>query len=193
MGAQADANLAKEIAQGSGAAFSLLYERYYSLVMRVALQVTHDWSEAEDVCHDVFMEVLHKAEQYDPERGSIEAWLTVRARCRAKDRLRKRSRLVLAADWEENSVPVWFKTSENVELRVLQRLEAERVKQELEQIPAMQRAAVYGTYVARLSHKELAESLQRPVGTVKSLIRYGVRNVRKRLEAAGSAVIRESV
>ncbi|GIQ70236.1 RNA polymerase subunit sigma-24 [Xylanibacillus composti] len=193
MGGQSDTNLLEGIAKGSGAAFSRLYERYNGMVMRIAWQVTKDWSEAEDVCHDVFIEVLRKAGQYDPSRGSIEAWLKVLARCRAKDRLRKRNRFVPLADWEDSSVPVWFSVPESVELRVLQRLEAERVKRELDQIPDLQRAAVYGKYVATLSHKELAASLKRPVGTVKSLIRYGVRNVRKRLELTGSLAMRKSV
>ncbi len=193
MDGQANMNLLKGVEQGSRDACSSLYEQYNGLVMRVAYQVTKDWSEAEDVCHDVFVEVLHKAGQYDASRGSVEAWLAVRARCRAMDRLRKRSRLVLAAECEDGSSPIWFKPSESVEQRVLMRLDAERVKRELAHIPELQRAAVYGKYMATLSHKELAESLKRPVGTVKSLIRYGVRNVRKRLEASGTAVLRESV
>ena len=50
-------------------------------------------------------------------------------------------------------------------------------------IPPLQRMAVYGSYVERRSHREMAELLNRPVGTVKSLIRYGIHNVRRRLDA----------
>lgn len=49
-------------------------------------------------------------------------------------------------------------------------------------IPPMQRMAVYGSYVEQMSHREMAELMKRPVGTVKSLIRYGIQNVRKRLD-----------
>lgn len=88
----------EEIAEGSAAAFRRFYDAYARLVYRLALQMTKDPAEAEDVCQDIFMEVLHKADQYDPARGSVEAWLAVRTRCRAMDRLRKRQRIA-AAEW----------------------------------------------------------------------------------------------
>ena len=80
----------EEIAEGSATAFRRFYDTHARLVYRLALQMTKDPAEAEELCQDIFMEVLHKADQYDPARGSVEAWLAVRTRCRAMDRLRKR-------------------------------------------------------------------------------------------------------
>lgn len=173
----------EEIAEGSTAAFSRFYDAYHRLVYRLALQITKETAEAEDLCQDIFMEVLHKADQYDPARGSVEAWLAVRTRCRAMDRLRKRQRII-SAEWTEEEVleEIWSVERESVELAALRRVELEQVKRALQAIPPLQRMAVYGSYVEQRTHREIAELLNRPVGTVKSLIRYGLQNVRKLLD-----------
>ncbi|PAD80252.1 RNA polymerase sigma factor [Paenibacillus campinasensis] len=172
-----------EIAEGSAAAFGRFYEAYAKMVYRLAFQFTKDAAEAEDLCQDIFMEVLHKAEQYDPDRGSVEAWLAVRTRCRAMDRLRRKQRLAIT-EWSEDTLPetLWTGEREAVEVAALRQVELEQVKKALKTIPPMQRMAVYGSYVEQMSHREMAELMKRPVGTVKSLIRYGIQNVRKRLD-----------
>ena len=89
------------------------------------------------------------------------------------------------AEWMEEALPetTWGEGQESVELAALRRVELEQVKEALQGIPPLQRMAVYGSYVERRSHREMAELLNRPVGTVKSLIRYGIHNVRRRLDA----------
>lgn len=59
-----------EIADGSAAAFGRFYDNYAQMVYRLALTMTKDPADAEDLCQDIFMEVLHKADQYDPDRGA---------------------------------------------------------------------------------------------------------------------------
>ena len=69
--------------------FDELYKQNASYVYKIALYIIRDPVEAEDLCHDVFLEVIQHPEQYDPQRGSIKAWLGVKTRSRAIDRLRK--------------------------------------------------------------------------------------------------------
>lgn len=173
----------QEIAEGSAAAFGRFYEAYARMVYRLAFQFTKNAAEAEDLCQDIFMEVLYKAEQYDPARGSVEAWLAVRTRCRAMDRLRRKQRLSVT-EWSEEALPetLWAGEREAVEVAALRKVELEQVKNALKSLPPLQRMAVYGSYVEQLSHREMAKLMNRPVGTVKSLIRYGIQNVRKRLD-----------
>lgn len=178
-----------EIAEGSVSAFGRFYDAYASMVYRIALQMTKDATEAEDLCQEVFLEVMDKADQYDPGRGSVEAWLAVRTRSRAVDRLRKRRRAA-ETEWSEELLQEvrGAEDQETVELSVLRRLEVEQVKRALHALPPLQRMAVYGCYVEQLSHREMAELMKRPLGTVKSLIRYGLRNVRRLLEQDASHI-----
>ncbi|WP_019636830.1 RNA polymerase sigma factor [Paenibacillus fonticola] len=173
-----------EIAEGSAAAFGRFYDAYAPMVYRLAEHCMQDANEAEDVCHDVFMEIMEKAGSYDPARGSVEAWLAVRTRSRAMDRLRKHQRLSVAEEWEldQETDILWSRGMESAELEALRKWEKEQLKQAMLAIPPLQRMALHGSYAEELSHREIAELMKRPVGTVKSLIRYGIRNLRRRLE-----------
>lgn len=182
----------EQIAEGSVTAFGQFYDAYAPLVYRIALSTTRDEREAEDVCQELFLEVMNKAGQYDPARGSVEAWLAVRARSRAMDRLRKKQRET-ETDWIDGLITEasWATEPEAVEVSVFRRLEAEKLKRALLRIPAPQRMAVYGCYVEELSHSEMARMMNRPLGTIKSLIRYGLRNIRRVLEAEEKQPLQE--
>ncbi len=74
---------------------------------------------------------------------------------------------------------------DSVEETVLAKLERETVRNVLNGIPEPQRQAVYGAYFQAKTHRELADIMARPIGTVKSLIRYGLHNLRKQLAETG--------
>lgn len=173
-----------EIAEGSVTAFGRFYDAYAPMVYRLAEQCMKNAAEAEDVCHDVFIEIMDKAGSYNPARGSVEAWLVVRTRSRALDRLRKQQRWSVAEEWsmDQEADILWSRGMESAEYEALRKWEQEQLKQAMQAIPPMQRMALHGSYIEQLSHREIAEHMKRPVGTVKSLIRYGIRNLRRRLD-----------
>lgn len=173
-----------EIAEGSVTAFGRFYDAYAPMVYRLAEQCMKNAAEAEDVCHDVFIEIMDKAGSYNPARGSVEAWLAVRTRSRALDRMRKQQRWSVAEEWsmDQEADILWSRGMESAEYEALRKWEQEQLKQAMQAIPPMQRMALHGSYIEQLSHREIAEHMKRPVGTVKSLIRYGIRNLRRRLD-----------
>lgn len=175
--------LLRDMANGSITAFELFYEKYASLVLHIALRIVKDRMEAEDICHDLFLEVWKKPGQYDPKRGSIEAWLAVKARSRSLDRMRKKQRLPVAS--EENSTLEQASTAAAAEENVLSRLDREVLRQALGKIPPAQARALQGMYYEAKTQRELAANMNRPLGTVKSLIRYGLDNIRKQLSQSG--------
>lgn len=175
--------LLREIKNGSVTAFAQFYERYASRVLHIATRIVGDQMEAEDICHDLFLEVWKKADQYDPERGSVEAWLAVKARTRALDRLRRNQRIALTPT-DHPGVPTPTADAP-IEERVFSQLEREALLLALSKIPAAQAQAVHGAYCEAQSHRELAAKMKRPLGTVKSLIRYGLGNLRKQLNQLG--------
>ena len=172
-------HLLSEIADGSVAAFERFYERYASLVLHIALRSVGDRMEAEDICHDIFLEVWKKAAQYDPQRGSVEAWLAVKARTRSLDRLRRKQRMQIAPVDDPRIERV--STEATIEEYVFRKLDREVLRNALGSIPASQARALHGMYVEAQSHREISEHMKRPLGTVKSLIRYGLANIRKQL------------
>lgn len=175
--------LIAELKRGSISAFRKFYEQYLPLVYRIASNLLNDRMEAEDLCHDIFLEAIEKIDQFDPRRGSMEAWLAVMTRNRGVDRLRRRKR-------ESVHVHAWFmemRASEREDLseRVLSRLEQDFLSKSLGRIPEAQRRALYGSFFASQSQKEIAEAMKKPLGTIKSLIRYGIQNLRNQFLKEG--------
>lgn len=131
---------------GSAEAFDEFYDRYVHLVYHVALKLVKEPMEAEDICHDVFLEALIKIEQYDPSRGSLESWLATKTRSRCLDRLRKKQlqqekqRTLL--QWSEQS----DKTRSGLDHAVLREAQKDALYAALQSIPDSQREAIYGMY-----------------------------------------------
>jgi RNA polymerase sigma-70 factor (ECF subfamily) len=83
-----DTELIAQVARGQKLALGALYDRYAGLLLAVLTRVLRDATEAEDVLHEVFLEVWQHAADFDPARGNVRAWLVMRARSRGLDRLR---------------------------------------------------------------------------------------------------------
>ncbi|WP_156289725.1 RNA polymerase sigma factor [Oceanobacillus salinisoli] len=164
----------KQISHGSRAAFDPFYEKYSTFVFQIAYHVTGNHAEAEDVCHDVFLEVFQKAHQYKPSRGSVKAWLAVKTRSRSIDRLRKKKPLLIRKLEKISLAEV-----DGADLEVLREIENHLIHDALQHLPAAQKEAIYRSYFQGETHKEIAESMKKPLGSVKSLIRYGLHNLRK--------------
>src|SRR5258707_1817275 len=80
------------MAGGDRAALAKLYERHASLLVGLAMRIVRDRREAEDLLHDVFLEALRHAKDFDPKRGRVRTWLAIRMRSRALD-LQKSARV----------------------------------------------------------------------------------------------------
>ncbi|MGG6313914.1 RNA polymerase sigma factor [Paenibacillus macerans] len=174
-----------EMCEGSVQAFDAFYACYSPFVMQVAGRLAGERMEAEDVCHEVFLEVLRRGRDYDPSRGSIKAWLAVIARSRSLDRLRRQARLQYPGDEAlERDAAEAEASGEN---EALSRLEREALRTAIYALPEPQKKAILGSYFALQTQREMAEAWSVPIGTVKSWVRYGLNNLRKQLEKQGWA------
>src|SRR5690625_1165433 len=137
METQENIRLLKLIDKGSETAFNEFYEAYVTFVLQIATQILSDQIEAEDITHEIFLEVYEKPRQYKPYRGSIKAWLAVKTRSRCIDRLRKKQPVLIhkleLLDTEDE-----VKT----ELAVLLQIEKELIVEALSQIPKKQREVI---------------------------------------------------
>ena len=86
-----DAQLMRGVADGSEGALALLYRRFARPIFGLAVQ-TLDRAAAEDLVQDVFLAVWRNAGQFDPERGTVRAWLLQIAHFRLLNELRRQSR-----------------------------------------------------------------------------------------------------
>src|ERR1700761_9362533 len=71
------------------AAMAEIFDRYAGLVYSISLRVLNDQAYAEDVMQQIFFEVWERPQSFVPGRGSLAGWLSVVARNRAIDQLRR--------------------------------------------------------------------------------------------------------
>ena len=81
----------RRVAEGSAEALGLLHRRFARLIFGLALP-TLDRAAAEDLVQDVFLAVWRNAGRFDPERGTVRAWVLQIAHFRLLNELRRQSR-----------------------------------------------------------------------------------------------------
>jgi RNA polymerase sigma-70 factor (ECF subfamily) len=165
-----DLELIREIARGSSPALGALYDRHASLLLRLLTRVLGASQEAEDVLHEVFLEVWERAGDYDPGRGSVRAWLVMRARSRGLDRLRALGRARAAQLPSASSAAPEPSTPDLLSVR-----------QALGSLaPDLRQLLVLG-YFEGMSSAEIAERQQLAIGTVKSRVARALAELRQAL------------
>ncbi len=150
---------------GDVAAFAELYDRHAPVVLALMRRILA--SDAQDLLHDVFLEAWQSAREYDPARASVRAWLLVRARTRAVDRLRRQQR-------ERNVhllLPV--RCHEPVDERQL------AVRHALARLEPSVRETVELTYFEGLTAGEVSERMRTPEGTVRSRLARGLSHLQE--------------
>ena len=80
--------LVRRMAAGDREALTAFYDLYAPLAFGLLRRMLRDVDDAAEVLQEVFWELWRAAGEYDPRRGSPEAWVTVRARSRGIDRVR---------------------------------------------------------------------------------------------------------
>ena len=169
-----DAKLVSAIRSGSEQAMGELYDLYSSLVYSVALRVLGDTGAAEDVLQEVFLQLWRNPQAFDSSRGSLPAWLSVIARNRAIDSLRRRRP---ETDFSEVIISMDPQFAADAERRGA----IEKVRGILNGMPAAQRSALEMAFFEGLTHVEIAEKSGHPLGTVKTRIRTGLLALRQAL------------
>ncbi len=152
-------------------AFEEAYHRYGALLFSTALRVVGDRSDAQDCVHDALARVWASSHAYTRARGAVRSFLVVCVRNEAITRLRSKAR---RSKLTERLVA---EPQEHDELRVVDVIEADRLKRALAQLPEEQRRPLELAYYEQKTHTEIARELDAPLGTVKSRITLGLRKL----------------
>ncbi|CAN5899639.1 sigma-70 family RNA polymerase sigma factor [soil metagenome] len=162
-------------AAGDESAFAELYDQVVDSVYGLARAVVRDPSMAEEIAHDVLLEVWDKASRFDPERGRAKAWIATITRRRAIDVVRSeqagRNRETRVAT---SSPPP---PTDPVGDHVVDLVEHKLVRQGLEGLTELQRQAIDLAYFGGLTYRQVAQHLDVPLGTIKTRMRDGLKRL----------------
>lgn len=166
--------LIKAIQQGSRDAFAQFYDLHHGWLMAVAFRILQNQRDAEDLLHDVFIEIWSKAASYNPQRGTVFSWLAVKIRSRALDRLRA----LKTFNKHISEGAVHDMIADDSSQEASQKVEHIQAVNMLEQLSPVQRTVIELSYFRGMTCQEIANHCQMPLGSVKSSLLRGIKTLR---------------
>ena len=168
--AQTDARLLGLMLAGDEDALALLYRRRQGSIYRFALQMSGSPALAEDVAQEVFMVLMRDGRNFDPARGTVNAFLLGVARNHVLRRL-ERDRFYVPMNEGPGDPPAaaGLMASVSGPLDELSRSELiESVRRAVLSLPSRYREVVVLCDLQEMSYAEAAGVLSCAVGTVRS-------------------------
>jgi RNA polymerase sigma-70 factor (ECF subfamily) len=156
-------------------AFRALYDRTSGKLLAIILRICRERSAAEDILQEVYVQIWRRAETFDPELGTGQAWLSILARRRAIDYIRSLGRVDRVATETEldmlETLPARASGAENLsDLRILMRC--------IGRLNPQHGKAILLAYYDGWSREDLARHFGTPDGTIKAWLRRGLMSLR---------------
>ncbi|MGF1649246.1 MAG: sigma-70 family RNA polymerase sigma factor [Hyphomicrobiaceae bacterium] len=159
-------------------AFRDLFEAYAPRLKSYMMRQGADSATAEELAQETMLTVWRKAQLYSSEKGSASTWIYTIARNLRIDRIRRE------VPWQE--LPEGFNEEASDDTppdeAASEKERSARIKGALNQLPPEQYEVVALSYLEGLSHSEIAERLELPLGTVKSRMRLAYQKLRESVE-----------
>jgi RNA polymerase sigma-70 factor, ECF subfamily len=173
-GDAADLDTVRRMAEGDGQALATLYDRHSRATFSLALRILAEPLEAEEVVQDVFAQAWRQAARFDRSRGAVVAWLLMMTRSRSIDRVRARRAMPASSGDPDQAFGLIPDAADGPERIALTTERAERLKGALDTLPLLQRVPIELAFFEGLTHVEVSERLEVPLGTIKTRIRLGL-------------------
>lgn len=173
-----DLALMQGVAGGDPKAVAGLYDRFGSLVYRMAYQVLPNRDEAEDAVQEVFVRLWRTAGRYDPQRAALVTWVMLISRRYLVDRLRRTRSSLKASVLDEKQVNL--QSGEFPSLPSEKREKFDALMTRIEKLPELQRTVVTRAYLNGQTLRQIGEELHTPLGTIKSALSRALVRLRER-------------
>ena len=170
-----EADLVRRITRHDQQALAELYARFGMPVYSLCLRTLQQQGLAEEATQDTFMKVWQNPGAWDAAKGRFSSWLLTVARHTAIDRLRKETRQV--TDQAHSLDGVQVMSEHGLPHDPLLR-DGHLLRALLRELPAEQAQVIDMGFFQGLTHRELAEKLDLPLGTVKTRVRLGLQKLR---------------
>jgi RNA polymerase sigma-70 factor (ECF subfamily) len=169
-----DLDLVASLFDGSGDAYAEIYRRHSASVAAAARMILIRDHRCEDVVAEVFVSLWFFPEKFDPARGTLLAFLRLKARGRSIDIVRaETARTRRETSGRPQSPDV------DADDALMGAESTLAVREALLQLPAAEREPIVLAFFSGLTYGAVAVRLGLPEGTVKSRIRAGLSRLRQ--------------
>jgi len=174
-----DGELVRHLLAGDQEAMAVIFDRYYRLVMSVALRIIHDVGEAEDVVQTVFTDFYQRAELFDETKGNLKGWLLQYTYGRSFNHKRKLKNHSFYEQVELEEMDVEQRKNRSERVADLESQDATRlVEQILPQLTEKQRSVIELVFFEGMKLSEVAARIGESPGNVHHAYYRGIDKLR---------------
>ena len=176
--------LLRRVAAQDHQALAELYDSLAKPLFSTAVHILGDTREAEEVIQDVFVQIWNRAATFDGELGAPLHWTLGITRHRCIDYLRSRQRRTRLLDDATTETEILSRPASSTSAHeALNDEEMAKVRTAVRTLPPDQRQAIELAFFGGMTHQEIAEALNEPLGTIKARIRRGMLKLKESLRA----------
>lgn len=153
-------------------AISLLYENYADALFGVIKKIISDDDTAQDVLQESFVKIWRYAKKYDPSKAKLFTWLYRIAYNTAIDKVRSQKNKS-GNEVQIETSNVYTVTSYKLNQDVLD------IKEHLSSLDEKYQIVINALFFEGMTQQEASEELDIPLGTIKSRLKIGLRELKK--------------
>jgi len=170
-----DEELLKRSSRGDEEAFTNLYRRHADVLYRFAFRMTGSSWGAEEIVQDVFMTLVREPGKYDPERGTLPAFLFGIARNKIMKHNERLPREISLVERQEDGSGggLVLRDSFTPAMWAEKRERRQQVRAAVLELPVEFREAVVLCELEEMSYEEAAQMAGCPIGTIRSRLHRG--------------------
>lgn len=174
-GALSESSIIQLIKLRDRAGMDYLHAHYQKALYRLILRIVKVDVMAEEVLQDVFLNIWQHIDKYDIYKGKLFTWMSKIAKNMAIDRLRSKDMRV----WKHHSAEqIDWQELDQLHFNTL-RIDTLGLESLFVYLSERQRKVMHYIYMKGYTQSETAEVCQMPLGTVKTLVRSGLKTLRK--------------
>lgn len=176
---QIDSDLMRRVSRNEESAITELYDRFGSLVFRMAFQALPGRAEAEDAVQEIFIRLWRTAEKYDHERSALVTWVMLISRRYLVDKLRRNKARIKPTSMDQPQVPmIQGDVEETPKLEQSEKLAG--LMQRISGLPVLQQTVIKGAYLRGQTLRQISDETGKPLGTIKSALSRALVKLRER-------------
>lgn len=172
MSTSLEQNIVQLLEKGDTSAINLLYQNYSDSLYGVILKITNDEEMAQDALQETFVKVWRNSKRYDQKKAKLFTWLYRIARNTAIDKLRSYNNK-FEKEVQIDKSNVYILPTSNLNQDVLD------LREHVARLDDKYQIVLKALFFEGMTQQEASEELDIPLGTIKSRLKIGLRELKK--------------